>query len=237
MARLLLTPSARAVGRLFGDGLERAQYLINWSRKLGYIYVEVPKAACSTIKLTLQRIELGDRAYAPANKHARSRSPLLSPLSAPKAFLAALSSPGTFRFCFVRDPASRILAAYLEKLAGEDFERAKRLQALGFEDTPTFRQFLQRLDAGGAALDIHWMRQVDLLQPDRIAYDFIGRFEDFEADFARVLTRIGRDASWASDAREHRTGASARLSEIGAEERALIAKIYAEDFARFNYSI
>lgn len=235
MAPLLLTPSARAVGRLFGSALERAQYLINWSRRFGYIYVEVPKAACSTIKLTLQRVELNDRGYTPGNKHARSRSPLLAPLSAPREFLAALAAPQTLRFCFVRDPASRILAAYLEKLAGEDFEREMRLKALGFNQTPAFSQFLQRLEERGTDLDIHWARQTDLLQPDKIRYDFIGRFENFQADFEHVLARIGRDASWIADAREHGTGASTRLDEIGPDERTLIARIYREDFERFGY--
>jgi hypothetical protein len=237
MARLLLTPAARSVGRLFGEELERAQYLVNWSRTHGYVYVEVPKAACSTIKLTLQRIERNDRAYSPANKHARSLSPLLSPLSAPKAFLAALASPQVFRFCFVRDPASRILAAYLDKLTGNDFEREARLRSLGFSDTPSFNVFLQRLADGKIDSDIHWARQVDLLQPDKIKYDFVGRFENFRADFETVLRRIGCDASWLADAREHRTGASARVGDIGDEERALIAEIYAEDFKRFGYAI
>lgn len=234
---LLLTPSARKIGRLFAPRLDQAEYLINWSERFRYVYVEVPKVACSTIKLTLQRIELDDRSHAPRNKHAKSLSPLRSPLSHPKAFLAALASPQVLRFCFVRDPTSRIYAAYLEKLAGEDFERAMRLEQLGFSATPSFLDFLKALRARGTGIDIHWARQVDLLRPEVIAYDFIGRFENFAGDFARVLHRIGRDESWLADAREHRTGASSRTGEIGAEERALIAEIYAEDFARFGYSI
>src|SRR6185312_15520944 len=230
--RLLITPSARTVGRVFGPSLEQSQYLINWSRKFRYVYVEVPKAACSTIKLTLQRIELDDRSYTPANKHARARSPLLAPLSAPRDFLRALAAPDYLRFCFVRDPASRILAAYIEKLTGDDFERDMRLEQLGFSQTPSFEEFLDVLARRGPGLDIHWARQVDLLKPDTIAYDFVGRFENFQADFETVLSRIGRDASWLADAREHSTGASMRVSDIGPRERALIADIYAEDFKR-----
>jgi hypothetical protein len=237
MARLLITPSARAVGRLFGPDLEQAQYLVNWSRKFRYVYVEVPKAACSTIKLTLQRIERDDRSYTPANKHARSRSPLLAPLSAPRAFLEALKAPDTLRFCFVREPASRILAAYIEKLTGDDFERGMRLKDLGFSQTPSFEEFLTVLAKRGPGFDIHWARQVDLLKPDVIPYDVVGRFENFRADFEAVLTRIGRDASWIADASEHRTGASTKVNDIGPRARALIAEIYAEDFKRFGYAI
>lgn len=235
--RLLLTRSARQVSRLFAGSLEQSEYLINWSRRWRYIYVEVPKAACSTIKLTLQRIELDDRGYTPANKHARARSPLLSPLSAPRGFLDALAAPEYLRFCFVRDPYSRILAAYLEKLAGDDFERAQRLERLGFSRTPGFKEFLEALMRLGPSLDIHWARQVDLLKPEIIAYDFVGRFETFRPDFEAVLNRIGRDASWIAEVREHGTNASARVGEIAPGERALIAEIYAEDFSRFGYPI
>ncbi|MBV9992927.1 MAG: sulfotransferase family protein [Alphaproteobacteria bacterium] len=237
MARLLISPSARAVGRLFGPSLDEAQYLVNWSRRHRFVYVEVPKAACSTIKLTLQRIELDDRDYTPANKHARSRSPLLAPLSAPREFLEALHAKDVLRFCFVRDPYSRILAAYIEKLAGDDFERDMRLAELGFSQTPGFEEFLTVLARRGPGFDIHWARQVDLLRPDVIPYDFVGRFENFRTDFETVLARIGRDAGWIADAREHRTGASGRVKEIGTQARALIAEIYAEDFKRYGYSI
>lgn len=237
---IALSRPARKVRRLFGASLRNSDYLINWSRTHRYIYVEVPKAACSTIKLTLQRIELNDRDYDPANKHRRATSPLLSPLSAPGDFLEALASPDYFRFCFVRDPYSRILSAYLEKLAGDDFERAMRLRHLGLRDdaVPSLRQFLEVLAGSDpAGCDIHWARQSDLLTPDRIAYDFVGRFESFREDFEAVLARIGRDADWIADARGHGTDAALRLGQwIGPRERALIEAIYAEDFDRFGYS-
>lgn len=231
---------ARAVTRLFGPTLKRAQYLINWSREHRYIYVEVPKTGCSTIKLTLQRIERNDPAYAPPNMHSRPTSPLLRPLSAPKEFLLARTSPDYFRFCFVRNPYTRILSAYLDKIASTDFKRGERMKALGMSpsESPTLLQFLEVLKrADPAAFDIHWARQCDLLDLGGMTFEFTGRFESFEQDFARVLERIHQGQEWLTAVRAHRTDAAAHIQDrIGPDERRLIEDIYACDFDRFGYS-
>jgi hypothetical protein len=50
------------------------------SRRYRAVYVQNPKAACSTIKLALQRAECGDPSYKPATSvHDKTRSPLASP--------------------------------------------------------------------------------------------------------------------------------------------------------------
>jgi hypothetical protein len=231
---------ARAVARLFGPGLKRAQYLINWSRAHRYIYVEVPKTGCSTIKLTLQRIERNEPRYTPQNKHSRATSPLLAPLSAPTDFLNARTSPDFFRFCFVRNPYSRILSAYLDKIAGNDFKRDERMRALGMSPAtnPSLMDFLEVLARTDPAThDIHWARQCDLIDLGGMNYDFIGHFENFEQDFETVLGRIGQSADWMASERRHRTDAAARIAKwIGPQEAALIRQLYDRDFERLGYS-
>ncbi|HVZ91621.1 MAG TPA: sulfotransferase family protein [Rhizomicrobium sp.] len=233
-------PPARELRDLFGPSLANSSYLINWSEKHRYIYVETPKVACSSIKLTLQRIELNDRAYAPDDIHKRADSPLLAARARPRRFLRALRSSAYFRFCFVRNPYGRILSAYLDKLVRSERERPQSLASLGLapEARPSFLDFLELLaDAEPSRFDVHWARQVDLLTPHLIAYDFIGRFESFDADFSTVLRRIGRGPDWIADARRHRTDASAQMDRwIGPPERALIERIYAADFDAYGYS-
>jgi hypothetical protein len=224
---------------VFGGRLDRADYLIHWSRRHRFIYAEIPKAASSTILLTLQRIETGDRAWRPAELHRRATSPLLSPLSAPDEFLGALVSPDYFRFSFVRDPYTRTLSAYLDKLARPEPERAMRLKALGLrrDSQPSFAEFLEILTARDpASYDVHWARQSDLAAPDVIAYDIVGHFDSFDADIAAVLDRLGHDKSWRGDARRHQTGADTQAEAlIGLRERRLIESIYAADFNRFGF--
>jgi hypothetical protein len=74
---------------------------------------------------------------------------------------------------------------------------------------------------------------------DRIDYDFIGRFEDFSEDFNRVLTKIYSTSY--NDERfrraPHAVNASSKFRDmIGVKEKALIEKIYEQDFENFNYS-
>ncbi|HVV64796.1 MAG TPA: sulfotransferase family protein [Rhizomicrobium sp.] len=236
----LLWPPARELRDLFGPSLANASYLINWSQKHRYIYVETPKVACSSIKLSLQRIELDDRAYVPSDIHKRAQSPLLSVRARPLRFLRALRSSAYFRFCFVRDPYARVLSAYLDKLVRNERERPQSLASLGLapDAQPSFREFLEALErTEPSKFDVHWARQVDLLTPKLVAYDFIGRFENFREDFSTVLGRIGRGPDWIADARQHRTDASAQLSQwIGPAERALIERIFAADFDAYGYS-
>jgi hypothetical protein len=235
-----LSKDARAAARLFGGRLMQAQYLIHWSRAHQYIYVEVPKTGCSTVKLTLQRIERNEPTYIPTNKHTRSTSPLLQPLSAPGKFLEARTSPEYFRFCFVRNPYSRILSAYLEKIAGTDFKRDERMKVLGMSPAtkPTFLEFLEVLArTDPATYDIHWARQCDLAGLGGMTFDFIGRFETFERDFGSVLGHFGQDARWLAAERDHRTDAVSQIQKwIGPRETALIEELYHCDFDRFAYS-
>ena len=92
-------------------------YLFNISVKKGYLYVETPKVACSTIKRSLQLLEVGPEIVPPPRKiHERSCSPLLTPSQVGSLFLECAYSDNFFRFCFVRNPYTRILSCYLDKV-------------------------------------------------------------------------------------------------------------------------
>ena len=93
---------------------------------------ETPKAACSSIKRLLHKIELHDTPYQPnKNVHDRAHSPLLRPTQLPpRAFTECLTSAGWFRFAFVRNPFTRVLSAYLDKIRRDRPEKAAILAAL-----------------------------------------------------------------------------------------------------------
>ena len=99
-------------------------YAANVSLKHKYVYIETPKVACSTIKLTLQRLELGDDTFNPSfdDVHDRSFSPLLS-LHSISEFEEVLEGDDYFRFCFARNPYVRTLSAYLDKVNQPKYQK------------------------------------------------------------------------------------------------------------------
>src|ERR1700722_16343751 len=104
---------------------------VHYSSRYRYLYVDTPKVACSTIKYTLQCAELGQQATTRTNPiparygyssslldiHDRRKSPLRWPGDAYE--LQEFVRTSRFAFCFVRNPFSRTLSAYLDKIAGD----------------------------------------------------------------------------------------------------------------------
>jgi hypothetical protein len=230
---------------------------VHSSPKYGYLYVDTPKAGCSTIKYTLQCAERGQRYTVPANQgssafgyseflldvHDRRKYMLVAP-SDPGALRVMLSS-SRFKFCFVRNPYTRILSAYIDKI--ERNEERRVLFLTEFQDrlretaSPiSFVDFLQLIRAQ-APVDTnpHWRPQHLQTMSGLIDYDVIGRFENFRRDFEAVL-RVIDDAAigFFDSVNEHRTQASERLAYYYSDPMAikLVADIYGRDFAVFGYS-
>ena len=132
--------------KIFDQPPVLSNYICHWSKKHQYVYVETPKAACTTIKRVLQEAETGSELVydKPGDVHNRLRSPLLSPTSDMAAFAAAMHDKDYFRFCFVRNPFIRILSCYLDKMVKNQFERKRLAPKLGIdpENPPSFNYFL-----------------------------------------------------------------------------------------------
>ena len=223
---------------LFANGACKANYLVNWSTERQYIYVETPKVACTAVKRVLQTAAQGGAEPA-ANVHDRLASPLPRVSEEFDAFMALCDAPDTFRFCFVRNPFTRILSCYLDKFVKNDWERARLAPTLGFgpDAPPSFRDFLEAVRAQPEhERDIHWATQVFLLRPNRFRYSFIGRFELFDAQFAKICRELDLDYAPKPSDKAHATSAGAALAEhLGPEEADLLRDIYADDFRFFGY--
>jgi hypothetical protein len=90
--------------------VESVEYGVNISLTHKYIYVATPKCGCSTILLTLQRIELDDPNFQRSDfedLHLRRFSPLLDPKQV-GSFRRLLDDQNYFKFCFVRHPYTRL---------------------------------------------------------------------------------------------------------------------------------
>jgi hypothetical protein len=228
--------------RFFRYPTTTVNYLVNLSERFRYCYVNNPKCASTGILRALQRAEVdGDDKRLPLDVHDRTESPLLSFETCTRAPDEVITD--FFVFSYVRNPYSRVLSAYIDKVEQEEAERDRLLPTLGLDPStkPTFLEFLlaiqkQRDDWR----DIHWSTQSRLLQINTIKYGFIGRFESFSVSFPRVLGRLGipREHFEESYLPRHVTRANERIKDyIGPRELELIRSIYYADFANFAYGM
>lgn len=236
-----ITDRAPLAGLVPGDPA-RMNYLINWSPRHRYIYFEVPKTGCTTVKRMLQLAEVDGRAEKlDQNVHDKNASPVWSPADDLEAFEEALTSDAFLKFAFVRNPYARVLSAYLDKIVINEWERERRRPALGFtvdEEVP-FLAFLQRLATNDLLdSDIHWTPQTSLLGIPQVRLDYIGRFEHFGEDLAAVAARLGLVEYFneVRSERPHATGASDRLGEyLDPASQALAEQLYHRDFELLGY--
>jgi hypothetical protein len=202
-------------------------------RRRGFIYFRIPKAANSTVMVNLTEADMRGQTTSKHVKRAFARVDTLS-----RQEVAELSSR-FFLFTVVRNPYSRLVSSYLDKIA-----RGKRsgqvLQALGKQAGAEigFLEFCRYLQRGGVDDDPHWYRQVDLIPCGAAMLQAVGRTEHLGEDLTEILRRINgvapqELASWTP----HQTGANSKLGQFYCEESmAIVRQVYAEDFAAFGYS-
>lgn len=225
----------------------RVNHSMHISLKHGYLYYETPKCACSTIKRRLQILELADTPIRPTgNVHNRMESPLIAPAQLPREQLNGILKEHRFpKFCFVRNPYTRVLSAYLDKIVRDEPQKAGVLKALGRNEADTeisFPEFLgSLLNTPPQRMDPHWMPQAFHLSLDLLDYNFIGRFECFEKDFQTalrmILPRETRENLRAVTMDAHKTEASSQLETyFDGSCVDLVRQIFQNDFEALGYS-
>lgn len=215
------------------------------------LYFEVPKAGCTTIKHLLhfaamrhsndEQSALQRLTTDPESVHDRGTSPLpkLSELEETLSE-SPLTNASTFRFSVVRDPTSRIMSAYLDKIISRcGYHRQLIWGTAGLPEgsSVSFEKFLEIIATmPSRTMDIHWRPQFDLLRPDIVNYDFIGRFEHFADALAEIMSHIPAHLRAPIPPPHRPTNASQRLHEFVTRRAAdLINSIYATDFEAFAY--
>ncbi|HFD80748.1 MAG TPA: hypothetical protein ENK05_10220 [Gammaproteobacteria bacterium] len=226
------------------------------SERHRYLYVEVPKAACTSIKRLIHRVEglppipvSFDRL--PETRlymfiHDRQRFPLPSLANLPPEHAGAiLQANDWFRFTFVRNPYSRLVSAWKNKLyfvepgLENTYNEIRKIFAaelegryIGFD---LFARYVAEYQDLGRC-NPHYRLQKRLIFADAIPYDYIGRVENFGEGIMEFHRRTGtaaeadpggnsRNRSDPADWRSHYTE---QLAE-------LVYQAYAEDFEYFGY--
>lgn len=202
-----------------------------------------PKSACSTFKFNLWRQEyaIGATQWKPPGArggiHRKNNTPL------PKAPIAQLEAALFDKpvFSIVRNPYTRVLSAYLDKIAGNKKEKRHLLLSMGHaQNVPVaFGEFIDFISRQNPReMDAHHAPQAYLMQVDYLPYAKIGCVEEMDASIAAILSAgYGIPPGAAGEFRPHRTGASSLIAQYYTEEiAAKVRERFRVDFDRFGYS-
>lgn len=211
------------------------------------IYIEVSKAACTSIKLLLSESLHGPFALdaLDIHKRAQSRIPTISDVGA-RRFFALVDDPDTLIFTFVRNPYARIVSCYRNKLERHALGARRalnrdlrsyfgpRLDSMDPAKPLSFAHFVEMACATSrTGKNGHWLAMDRLLPKDDVVCRFVGRVENYDADIKSVCARLNVQPR----ARRHNSSGAVRLSDwIGPDIRDAIMSAYREDFERFEYS-
>jgi hypothetical protein len=202
----------------------------------GVVYVRVPKAACSTLKLWAHRIHTGDHSFDPGDVHHGVEVPMAHRLG--WDVVSAMLAGGAYRFTFVRDPSDRLVSAYFSKLvrSGWKTDRVDVRSTLGLapEVEVTFDHFLASLEATEPSTwNVHWRPQHLITMQGLVEYDAIGRVENFDADLARIREEAGLPDVPVTSRNRHPLTEDPRSGRPDVQRR--IEALYPEDYEVFGY--
>ncbi|MCP3928206.1 MAG: sulfotransferase family protein [Bacteroidetes bacterium] len=196
----------------------------------------MPKAGCTTIKRSLMRAAGGDY----SNKMQFQRDVDYTFRYGHRDLKTI--GPETFIFTVVRNPYSRALSAYIEKISSiADRDDRKGLSQLTevFPDfkTVTFLDFLDFIEnTQDLERDPHWRSQVELTQHDGIKKDWIGKLEQLNETINELKRRglVLQDETM----KNCNSSGSIKYSDLLEPECCRkIEKIYRDDFLAFNYAM
>jgi hypothetical protein len=230
------------------DAHQSLRYHSRVSTSHKYVCMTVPKIACSRIKLSLHQLEGQPPPDRLGQIHGAGRR--LADFETTE-IVEMITAPDWFRFCFVRNPYDRLLSAYKTQVGNTwnpEYDRVKRAikktfryptDAGGPQRIVAFRDFVRYLHEAEDAVrrDGHFNRQTNILMPDLIRYDLVGRFENFAADFECVLRRLNAPPEILATASEVKN-ATYKLHPAIAYDRDLAGlayDLYKPDFENFGY--
>jgi hypothetical protein len=203
--------------------------------KLGLVYNRIKKSANTSIVAWLADLEGVEYVSLSSVKRA-----VLNPktLSVRQAWHLGQY----YSFTFVRNPYSRVLSAYLDKVATSNPLYATTPGAGQKATVEGFEAFLDYLQSGGLHANRHWWPQVDLLYKPADQFSFIGKVEKMSGDMEKVLANVlvkpvGRpDFASPHQVKTRATSANDKLDQFySPKAREAVRKLYLSDFETFGY--
>jgi len=210
-----------------------------------YLYFEVPKAACTQMKELLRRqvgappLQLFVGKLMETRRdmfvHARDLDDATQ--------REVLESESFFRFTIVRNPYTRLVSAWKNKVVpcepGAErlyLEIKGRLPDMHAKELIAFDEFVNYLQAKSdlSAADPHWRRQVDHLFFDALSFSHVGKLENMSASLARFQQHLGL-AEPLMGGRKN-VSAPVGLATYDQDLADKVYSLYQEDFERLGYA-
>jgi hypothetical protein len=225
----------------------------------GFIFAYVPKVACTNWKSVLRHMA-GHADYLDNRLAHDKQNGGLRYLDLTGPDSALLTDSGIRKYAFVRNPYSRTLSAYLNKIESNlPLSEVKpdetfwvkvtrniedhRVRNVNHTNHPSvdFETFLLWLCNSKSQYrgDEHWQKQSVLLHWPDIRFDFVGRFENLAADSRIILDAMGCEIAFPTQKEVNfsPTEADNRLENYLTKRAAsLISEYFADDFANFGYA-
>lgn len=190
--------------------------------EMGFFCNRIPKAANSTVVTNLARMKTRRDIH-----YKEAKRMFATPADLSSREVMQISS--LFKFTVVRNPYTRILSAYLDKV--------ERL-ALRQNKPSSFRDFLYSLKNGRLYSNGHWVPQAALLLLPIDSFDFIGKVESLDADMAyieEIITGTFPTEPLRS-VPDNFTGANEKTQAYYDPETVeLLRRLYRDDFEAFGY--
>ena len=246
-----LAPRAKAAGYEPRRAMERLEHGSFVSPARRYMYMETPKAACTSFKHLVMHVEglSLDPAQAPYQRetrpdmlvHHRRHIAMPTLLSVDGESRAAIlnRAPGWMVFALVRNPFSRLVSFFEHKVRmGEPgygrlearYGDASRFGGL----QQSFAHFVAEVVANPLLrnIDVHMMPQGDIIMPRLVPYTHIFRLEAVKEALAALAAHLGTQNLPLTEARA--AGRNWR-NYYDPRTAQMVAEFYAGDFALFGY--
>ena len=205
-------------------------------------YVEIPKVACSSLKVAFARM-LG------VSLEAAGGNPHIVEFPSPDGDGANDDRlyPGLFTFTFVRNPWDRLVSCYRDKIGGEVDDFTGFSEAAGvayclarfdeFTAGMSFEAFVRAVasipDEGA---DAHFRSQNTFVRTKagKLGVDLIGRYERLQSDFAYVSRQVGLPSIVLPRLQAAKTAVN-YVEYYDLETRKLVASRFRDDIDTFGY--
>jgi len=164
-----------------------------------------------------------------------------------------MKHPKHFMFTFIRNPYTRLLSFYIDKLERGDpstVEFQSYIDAWAgkgaykqyLNGPPNFEEFvrgLYRRKRHLSYMNDFWLAQTRLCSIPNVPYHFIGRFENWDGDVAAIFRKLGIEKEQlpsVSDLYQNPTDADARTEEYYDKQlRDMVYELFESDFRLLGY--